>query len=372
MKKLYVLLIACLGFSYSLVAQEKSAAIIENIRSLYNLGRMDSIPKILLTNDDNFDFIKGDIPDVSKDDTPEAFKFLALSYIFLDEGEKADKAMLRLLKEDNLFKTNETDPAELHNLLNTYRTWPIFRFGIFYGVNASFTDVRALNGTQDFGAADERGEYSTNVGVVNAGLVLEKDFLKNLVTLQTDFYYGTLKTKYNQETGVYQGTNEPTAKISRIDEIESQSFFGMNIIGQVHPFYKGYVNKTVKPYAFIGGTINVLQKATVNSTATQFDGTNGVKPSIDDELLVKSEENNQINVRSKFNYYVLAGIGSKFQFGKFNAFANVRYNYNLNEMTEKIQNEGLLYKANNQIKIHYVQISLGIMFDIFAPKKLTN
>lgn len=377
MKKFYLLLFFAFIAYGQLYAQDddsRSTIIIEKIRELYDLGRMDSIPKYLLGNNpDNFDYHKGSIPDVSKDDEPEAFKFLSLSYIFLDDSEKADAAMLRLLKEDNLFiPNNETDPAELHNLYNQYRTWPIFRLGVFYGVNASFTEVINAYSVSNSNDEIEHGKYYTGFGVVNVGLQLEKDFLKRMITLETDFLYGTVSNFYTQTLGegrIIRG--DATGKTSEY-EAEKQSFIGGNVIVQYHPFHKNYNSAKWKPYLMVGGAANFLIRATLNnSTTTKVEsGT----PPVNDSVLFGTEATdgtaNNIVIRNQDNYYLIGGIGVKYQIGPLHLFLNGQYNYGLNNLTIKNTNPSDYGKAYNDIKIHYAQLTFGVALSIYSPKKL--
>ena len=77
----------------------------------------------------------------------EAYRLLILSYIYLDETDKADKTMLDLLHDNPGFKiSNEADPTELINLYSTFRTEPIFFWGGKVGANTTFVNVQKTYG----------------------------------------------------------------------------------------------------------------------------------------------------------------------------------------------------------------------------------
>ena len=387
MKKLYLLFIISIIAFGQLFAQddqtkseeveEKSASvvIIENTRALYDLGRMYSIPKYILKSKfSNFDFVHSEITEIDKVNTPEAYKFLVLSYIFLDEDEKADAAMLRLLKENNLFRPNpETDPAELHNLYNTYRTWPIFRIGLVYGANVSFTEVTEAYGSYNFSNTEETGTYDPSFGILNIGLQFEKDFLQRMITVETDFIYGTTANSYSQFSGsLNDGSGE--FRISRESEKESLTFLGGNALVQYHPFSKNYNTAKWKPYIFAGGAANFLMKSTLdNTTTTKIEG--GTPPTTDAELFGKQADEataNNLVMRNRDNYYIIGGLGVKRQIGALHLFLNAQYNYGLNDLTIKHINPSDPYKAHNGIKIHYAQLNFGGALSIYKPKKLTH
>ena len=356
-KKHLLLLVFCVGFLATGYTQENATAsasvrIIQQARELYTLGRMDSIPKILNTAIEKNEIAKGDMS--------EAYKLLSLSYIFLDEQEDMDKNMLTLLQTDHLFKPNETDPAEFHNLFNSYRTWPIFRIGIYYGANMSLTEVTEAYGSQNFNDPEEQGKYSANFGVINVGLLLEKDFLKNLITVETDFLYGTLSNTYDQNT----------TSITRESEVEKQTFFGMNAAVQVHPFNRNFEKSKIMPYAIAGVSYNIMLSSVLNNTiSTKVAG--GTPPTTDDNLLVSkpSSDPNDLPIRNKHNYYAYGGVGAKFDIGPIHAFLNATYSHGLNDLTNTHFNPGE-WKGYNGIKIHYIQVNLGVVYSIYSPKKL--
>src|SRR6187549_1035341 len=64
-------------------------------RSTYEQGRLHEIPALLAK------CLAGGF---SQQEKVEAYKLLCLSYIYLEEPQKADEAMLNLLRTDHYFK----------------------------------------------------------------------------------------------------------------------------------------------------------------------------------------------------------------------------------------------------------------------------
>src|SRR5690242_7998403 len=80
----------------------------------------------------------------------QAYKLLVQSYIYLEEPEKADQAMLNLLTTDEFFRPNpDVDPAEFVSLYRRFRTNPLFRVGAKMAVA-----VNAPLSTADFYVGD--------------------------------------------------------------------------------------------------------------------------------------------------------------------------------------------------------------------------
>ena len=101
-------------------------------RATYEQGRLHEIPSIL----------EGFLPKFNKQEKVEAYKLLTLSYIYLEEPEKADDAMLKLLQTDHYFEINlKDDPAEFIALYRTFRTKPIYRIGGKIGINGTRPNV---------------------------------------------------------------------------------------------------------------------------------------------------------------------------------------------------------------------------------------
>ena len=87
-------------------------------RATYEQGRLHEIPSIL----ESF------LPKFNRQEKVEAYKLLTLSYIYLEEPEKADAAMLSLLQTDHYFEVNlKDDPAEFIYIIDygqVHLVWP--------------------------------------------------------------------------------------------------------------------------------------------------------------------------------------------------------------------------------------------------------
>ena len=375
MKKYYVLILLALVAGKEIIAQDVeggSAAIIEETRNLYNLGRMDSIPKVLngkLPTGDKKQDKANKAKFLDKNDQSEGLKLLTLSYIFLDQPEDADQAMLTLLQKDKLFRpNNETDPAELFNLYYTYRTWPIFRASIIYGSNVSIVEVLRNNSIYNYG--DEDGAYGLEFGFLNFGLNVEKDFFKNLLTVGMDLKYGNVITKYDQQSIIDEQSVDGQPRVDRTGETEEQIFLGGNLMAQYHPLYKSYERRNFKPYVYLGASINYLTSATLATTNTTID--DGTPPSTDLEL-INIENTNGFNIRTQPNFYAIGGIGMRYHFGLIHLLVRAEYNFQLNEnLTKNPYYAGYPTVSFNDVKVHYAQLTIGAGYSFYKPKKLVK
>lgn len=109
-------------------------------RATYEQGRLHEIESQLKSCLEDGGFSKGE-----KQLRVEAYKILCLSFIYLEEPQKADEAMLNLKRTDPYYRPNpEVDPAEFVALYNSFREEPIYRYGFKVGGNFSRPNVKEL------------------------------------------------------------------------------------------------------------------------------------------------------------------------------------------------------------------------------------
>src|SRR5215467_3982389 len=113
-------LLCFLGLKVSF-AQQSGAQTLRLARSVYEQGRLHEIP----------DLINKNIAQFSKTELVDAYRLLTLSYIYLEEPEKADESMQKLLQTEHFYEPNpNVDPAEFIGLYKTFRTKAVFNAGV--------------------------------------------------------------------------------------------------------------------------------------------------------------------------------------------------------------------------------------------------
>ena len=136
------LLLFCLLISLAVPSLAQTCAqTLRLARATYEQGRLHEISNQLKgcfgVHEDDGGF--------NKDEKVEAYKILCLSYIYLEEPQLADEAMLNLKKTNPYYRPNpEVDPAEFVALYNSFREEPVFRLGGRLGVNFAMPNVREL------------------------------------------------------------------------------------------------------------------------------------------------------------------------------------------------------------------------------------
>lgn len=344
MKRLLILL------SFILIAQlgySQCAQILRQGRTVYDEGRIHELPSLLAS------CIKSGF---TNEERTEAYRLLILSYIYLDEPEKADDTMLELLKDNPEFQINpESDPAELINLYGTFRTKPIFMWGA--KLDITYTFVNVLNSYATYDQNTTFGEYTPEIGI-GGSLIVEKEF-KDRITGRFEASLTTHKFTY---TSTFLSTaNEPNG-IASPELIETQTWLGASVLGQ----YAILKNSSWRPYVTLGPSVYYLMTDELSAETAVDGGEQATGTSLD---LIEKE------MRSKLNLMVSAGIGIKKKFGTLYFIANARYSYGLFNITEKHYDNELTLKygaALNDISTGVATLSVGILLPQFSPKKLTN
>lgn len=318
-------------------------------RATYEQGRLHEVPAQLN------DAIIAQMTELEK---VQAYTLLCLSYIYLEEADKADQNMLHILETDPYFEPNPAvDPAEFVALYRTFRTDPILSVGAFFGANATFPTLAENYAIG--GQASGKGTYSTKVGI-QFGLAFEKILFKRIIAAP-EVLLSTRSFLYdNPKLFVFDDTGNPSA--SQTGEIKL-SYLDLNLLFQ-YKLLKG--KSTLNPYVTIGPGIGFLLSAE-NTAETQY--TNGQVtsgPPID-----FTDNCNPIG------FSVIAGGGVKYKFGGIYIIANIRYQYGLNKVVDAKK------RSNPEATFDYiinpnvygqqnVAANIGFIYPIFKPKKLTK
>jgi hypothetical protein len=289
----------------------------------------------------------------------EGYKILCLSYIYLEEPEKADEAMLNILRTDPYFQINAAvDPAEFVALYYTFRTWPIYRIGAKLGLNASQPNVSETITAVDINNGGS-GEYKYLIGFqVGAAADLPLYFISKKLTLHADLMFQQKRFELTLNANRGEGTTgEPFT--NNFTGIEAQSWLSLPVTIE----YEIIDNKKFHPYVALGAGIDYLMGSTITT----------VRPR-DNQASI--EEKSFSPKREKINLNVIAAAGVKLPLASGFIVAEVRYFYGLSDITSQetaLSNTKFALDygyADSIFKVNSVAITAGYIVNIFNPKKL--
>ncbi len=316
-------------------------------QSVYDQGRLyeleDIISKGLM------------VGDCDKQTSVSLYKLLTLAYIYLEEPQKADDSMLKLLETDHYFEINESvDPAEFVALYNTFRSREIYRVGAKLGVSASQPNVINSVSSVEVGADSE---YKYGIAMHFGGAVDVP--LNDRMTLHGELLYYT--KKFELDLKVDRGFDVNGAPITQ----EFQGFETQNWLSLPLSFEYTFVEKKYNPYVAGGVSIDYLLNAKLRSERTR--GTS------DAPIPETSFDFKPIRQNINLSALLAAGVKLKISGGYF--IAEVRYLYGLTKLNgdeTAFENQQAVWDqgyADPVFKLTSLALSGSYVLNIFNPKK---
>ena len=354
MKK--ILLLTIIFTSHLAMAQEEVLDVcvqnIEIAQQRYDEGRIQDIQALLN------DCLEGGT--YTKAEQSQVLRLLTLSYIFLEDEEKAEATMLRLIQENHEFQVNAAiDPTEFINLHEQFQYKPVFNIGIKYIFNFAQPIVTDLNSS--FNLSETRPEYSTDFSFVGFGASFEWEFYENLVLYPEIHYKNMSVTNTIKNDGVLETTDYMTAINS-----EDQTWFSLPVSVKYNfefpsiPKLGAYVN--------LGGSLDYLLKSNRTSDGTTLALKNA--PVVGFNTISTQDKN-------RLNYGIIAGGGVTFKASEGFISLEVRY---LHSLTKLVNSDNVLNPTDpaqlntgvqdDIYRLNHIAISLGYTLNVYIPKQL--
>jgi hypothetical protein len=359
MKQFLVLvLFCCVGLkSFS----QSGAQALRLAQSIYEQGRLHELKPLPGLQEDK---IKG----YSRPEQVGAYRLLTLANIYLEEPEEADKTMLKLLNADHFYEPNSSvEPAEFIGLYKTFRTRPVFNFGLKFGANST---IPLLNNVYYVSSASPgNGKYVPKIGI-QVGIVFEKEFFNHAknrtlrrVVFAPEVYYTSRTFSYTNNTifsydSTQTGTSKPAA-----DQVVTakQSWLDINPVFQL----KLRESNKFIPYVGLGPGVSYLLSASNTMVTTRSGGAGVVSgPTVDYSSGLR-----------KLVPSLLASAGVKYRFGDFYVVAEIRVQYFLitpvKPSTRSVATGvfDYMYVQSNYKPLN-LTANVGFVFPYFKPIRL--
>jgi hypothetical protein len=347
---LSVVLVYLIGLNVA-VAQQGGAQTLRLAQSIYEQGRLHELPSLPGLKD-------SEIIKYSKSDQVNAYRLLTLANIYLEEPEKADENMLKLLKTEHFYEPNEqVEPAEFIGLYKTFRTKPVFNIGLKFGPNSTIPMISSQYYVS--GGSAGNGKYTTPLGI-QFGIVFEKSLFStsknkilNRLTFAPEVLYTTRTFSY-ANSHYFNTTADFKATLK-------QTWIDFNPMVQ----FKLNNSKTLQTYVAVGPGISYMIKASGTLATTWNSGAGAVSgPDVDNTSSYK-----------KIVPSVVAAAGLKFKFGAIYLLAEGRVQYGLTSPVNSAS------RTNNESVFDYsytlpdykpltLMANVGFVYPYFNPIKL--
>lgn len=353
MKRLYFLSICWMAGITSAFSQAANCTQVGRlIQTTYEQGRLHELPGLAEG------CLKATTGGFTKEERKSALRYLTLSYIYLEEPEKADEMMMLLLNTDHFYVPNkEVDPAEFIALYNKFRHEPLYRWGIKAGMNLTQPLVTNYYNIGSAGAG--QGSYAMSPNFQVYGL-FEKDFFRKLpVVLAAELGYVTRGYTYTNNQ-LATADEDPTMPISSLEAVFSQTYLDLNVIGQ----YKFKNTIQTQTYLGLGPGISYLLGSTNQATTLLGNGFTVTGTAVDD-----TESYNKLLV----SLNVVAGI--KARFGEFYVTAEARFQMGFTNVVnpDSRTNPEIAFDYQgryNDYRFNNLSLNLGVIIPHFKPLKL--
>jgi hypothetical protein len=354
MKKLYLLILFTIAASGAFAQNSSCAQAVRLAQSVYDQGRLHELEDLIKKAIDNQAALCGQAERIS------LLKLLTLTYIYLEEPEKADAAMLNLLQTNPYFKPNkEVDPAEFTALYKTFRTRPVYRIGARFGVNLTQPNVASFNTISDGESYYDfklgigggvTGEYLLNskLKVIGEVHLLQRKFSNTSISnfLSIDENGNTVLTEYSSSVG-----------------FERQSWLSIPILIQYELSQRE--DQKIIPIVEAGVATDLLLSSEIEIERKRIDN-----QSLDSKTF------SNIDQRNRLNLSIVAGAGVRIPIAKGYLTADVRYYHGLtannavNTLFADQQKTFDYILTDGIFNLNSTMLSVGYVQNFFNPKKL--
>ena len=302
---------------------------LKNANTLFEEGEYDGVIMVLTSTLKDCN--------LNKSDKLQANKLLIMAYVKVDNLEEADKIAESVMKIDPYYQPDKfRDDPKLSALFEKYKPTPIFKLGVFGGINyTSIDDDQSFSIVHD---ADASGldDYKNKTGF-QLGLKGDYRIYKN-IWLGIGLSYR--QSKY--EHLLYDVDN------MTIHYEEKISYFDIPL-----SFRYSLFEKTFSPYIQAGTDLSFL--STALSTTSRDDET---------DLVDRSA------YRNNFSIGYFGSIGISYKIKGVQLFADVSYHFypdNVNKEETRyadLINVFKYYYIDDDFRMHNCQFSIGISYSL--------
>lgn len=329
-----------LFFSVTLLsvdAQEECSTVLSKAQKLYDAGVIEQIPKMLQPCIES---------GFTSEEKLQAYKLIIMSYVFDNNTQKAETAMLDFLNRYPEYEILPADQAEFIQLFKTYRTLPIASFGIILGTNIS--NIRTIKLYVD---PKTKGSYSTSGFMFQAG-VSYKRYIIDKFDINLEGLYVQSSYQYNRDSITASNTQSFTETQKRIE-------IPLTLIYYLYTF-----NKFI-PYIRTGLNFTYLLNSSASISRT---ASGSSKPFIDPNVSL-------VDNRIPFQVMLVFGAGISYKLKRSDISLDIRYNLGFkNQVIENNRYINLdphttfLY-IDNDFNYDNLYFSLSYAYKFYKPEK---
>ena len=354
---IFVLLITLQSFGQTAQCTKR----LTDAEEAFDQGRLQDVLSLL--NKDDRD-ARNCFANFTIDERIRAEKLLTKTFIFTDNPDRAEDALVDLLIVDKEHQLAKNDPSELHFLYSQFKTEPIFRVGFRLGANLSSIKVlQAFDNTQLRKAYNP--SFGQGIGFSFEALV--ERHIKNGIEVGLGAQYRI--ASYQFESSFIPGDENRLL----FQGINRSTMLRIPLLGRYNFNYdkkdEDGVRLKLMPYVFGG----VSYDLTISAKYVDTDRTGGTAFTLNENLdLVEFDQVANSNIS------LFAGVGVKLRTGRakvdFLTF-ELRYDNSLfnyinpdNRWANKDLNINVGF-VEDDLTINTVSVSVGYTKSFYRPRK---
>lgn len=337
--------------SYGLKGQQEECSfVLREAQNLYSQGLIEEIPG-MLQNCLRSGF--------TKEERQQAYKLIIFSYLFDNNKEAAEEAMLNFLRRYPEYQITPTDPVEFVYLYESYKTNPVFNYGLFGGLNLSHGTV--VNRVPTL--SNIKYDYVPVAPGFHAGLKFDYYVHPRWqISLEPMF----MQTRH---TFSYEDNIQINFAVVEYEESQTGIALPLSVAWDVKP-------GNFTPFIRLGGQVQYLLSSGIDPKIYIYDVSDGSP---------RTEQNatdiDNTTIRKSFYYAAFAGGGVKLKIPKGHFFLDIRYNFSFTEVLSAKEDryyddpevQDLIWfdlLADSDYRLNNVLFSIGYVHSFYNPKKI--
>jgi len=316
---------------------------LKNAQTLFDRGQVEQVAGLLS------DCMKSGF---NREESLAAYKLIIQTYLFEDELQKADSAMLDFLQRNPEYQLSPTDHSSFVHLYNNFQVKPVVQISVHLGTNRPFMTFVNFRSEEDIPAVGDYSTQSLNLyGSIEAKFKLSEKLELNLETGYSQLSFT------NTEDFMGIGTTTYTEKQIRI-EVPLSATYNFKGLGKFTPYCR----------LGLGPALTLSSVATAAFEPSDINGTPRTGPAIDRE-----------DSRISIDLFTQIGAGIKYKTRGGYMFAEVRSNFGifnqavreaLPDETHSSQELGHFYfYEDDDINLNTANFSIGYTLIFYKPSK---
>ncbi|NLR90656.1 outer membrane beta-barrel protein [Flammeovirga agarivorans] len=278
-----------------------------------------------------------------------ARRLVILSYLYSDRVVEAEDAMLQLLKENAEYKPTSSDPAELRNLYEKFRTRPIMSLGLVGGATynqATVSNTFGVGAKENYSNVEYQPQVSFKAGV-SFSFYLSQVIQINISPTYESIVFETVERPLDFST-------------TTMRENQNWLHFPLTMRFVILPKQK------VKPFIGLGGSARMQMNASIEGTQAY------------DSEEIADIEATTIDISKQrqemlYDAIVQLGIQFKTRFSHWSIIGSYSYAFqDFNKPNARYDNSELIFSygyIDNDVKMDVISLTVGIAYDFYKPKK---